>query len=62
MIKYTQVLVITQDDPFLKKAREKLTEDGWIVAESTVDVAFQKTVYYEHYDDVYFVEKTNEWS
>lgn len=48
MIRYTQIVSIPQNEPFLKKARERmLEEDGWVVSETTVEVTFERTEFYD---------------
>ena len=48
MIRYTQIVSIPQDEPFLKKVRERLLEeDGWITSETTVEATFERTEFYD---------------
>ena len=48
MIRYTQIITIPQDEPFLKKAKGNLLEeDGWEISETTVEVTFERTEFYD---------------
>ena len=56
MIRYTQIITIPQDEPFMKKAKGNLLEeDGWVVSETTVEATFERTAFIN-------IEDEEKWS